>query len=104
MICLNPIMKSPFLASIVAASFVMLYFVLMSYSHSLPPAVIISAMVGIFVYTLMGGSLMCSEEKSEAPALVPTNVPQAVATLPAANNPPRANNSNSSVVSAYQGF
>jgi len=94
-------MKSPFLASIVAACGVMLYFVLMSYSHSLPPAVIISVMVGIFVYTLMGGSLMCSEPSAPDAMMVPRTIPQPIATLPSANN---VRPVNGSVVSAYQGF
>lgn len=61
MVCLNPIIKSPFLASVVAASCVMLYYMMMSYNRDLPPAVIISIMVGIFVYVLMGGTLICKE-------------------------------------------
>jgi hypothetical protein len=61
MICLNPILKSPLLASIVAGCCVMLYFTLMTYSPSLPPAVICSVAAAYFVYFMMGGKILCDE-------------------------------------------
>lgn len=61
MICLNPIAKSPFLASIIAFSMAMIYFALMTYSAALPPAVFISATIAAVVYILMGGQVWCQD-------------------------------------------
>ena len=105
MICLNPIFKSPFLASLVAGCCVMLYFILMSYSPNLPPAVICSVAVGYFVYFMMGGKILCNDEPLTEPepeennVKVQTDVPEAIATIATGKqitNPP------GSPVSAYK--
>jgi hypothetical protein len=65
MICLNPILKSPLLAALVAGCGVMLYFVLMSYSPNLPPAVLCSLAVAYFVYFMMGGKVLCDDVSAD---------------------------------------
>ena len=78
MICLNPILKSPFLAAIVTGFMVMLYFGLMTYSPGLPPAALCSAAAAYFVYFMMGGRVLCDESQEPETQLVPSPV----ATLP----------------------
>lgn len=63
MICLNPITKSPFLAAVLAFSITMLYFALLTYSPTLPPAVFISSTLALVVYLLMGGQVWCETVK-----------------------------------------
>jgi hypothetical protein len=58
-ICLDPIFRSPFLAALVAGTLVFLYFVLMTYSAYLPPALLCGAVAAYLVYLAMGGTLMC---------------------------------------------
>lgn len=84
-ICLNPILKSPVLSALVAGCSVMLYFALMSYSPSLPPALICSLAAAYFVYFMMGGKVLCDE--APTPQQVTTTVPSAIATIPAATVP-----------------
>lgn len=90
MICLNPILKSPWLSAIVAGSGVMLYFTLMSYSPNLPPAVICSLAVAYFVYFMMGGKILCDEEP-ESPSTSASSTlryldpPDAIATVATAD-------------------
>lgn len=105
MFCLNPIFKNPMLGALVAGCSVMLYFIMMSYSPNLPPAVLCSLAVGYFVYFIMGGKILCDDQKtSETPepetpgpstkvtetsnASAPTleTNPNGIATLSMANN------------------
>ena len=103
MICLNPILKSPLLAALVSGCLVMLYFILMSYSPNLPPAVLCSVAVAYFVYFAMGGTVMCkndgetsvqnpvyTSEPAHSHGHIHThnvvNVPEAVATIPIGSN------------------
>ena len=104
MICLNPILKSPFLAALVSGCCVMLYFILMTYSPNLPPAVLCSIAVAYFVYFMMGGKMLCEDKVDyiEVPhySLGPDhshshvhvhktdNIPEAVATLPVGRSKP----------------
>lgn len=111
MICLNPILKSPLLAAIVAGCCVMLYFALMSYSPNLPPAVLCSIAIGYFVYFMMGGKVLCDEREPKQVYQGPVhshphthkteNIPEAVATLPIENRRVRPAGK---PVSAYKTF
>jgi hypothetical protein len=105
MICLNPILKSPLLASLVAGCCVMLYFTLMSYSPNLPPAAICSIAAGYFVYFMMGGKILCDEQTPalpENPVPAPeSSVPEAIATMAVANT---MTNPVGKPVSAYKIF
>lgn len=54
----------------------MLYFVLMSYSPNLPPAVLCSLAVAYFVYFMMGGKVLCDEEQEQPATLAPETSPE----------------------------
>lgn len=73
-LCLNPIINSPFLAGLFAAVCVMFYLFLMTFSSSLPQMVLCSMAVGLFVFYVRGGQLLCDEDEP-APAPVADAVP-----------------------------
>jgi hypothetical protein len=72
----------------------MFYFMLMSYSPNLPPAVLCSLAVAYFVYFMMGGKVLCDDiaepEPTEAPEVAPVAKPEpvATATIPTSTKPP----------------
>jgi len=74
MICINPILKSPILAAIIAGGCVMLYFYLLTYSPKLPPAMMYSIAIAYFVYFMMGGRVLCDEPSAPA-ELPPVSAP-----------------------------
>lgn len=63
-ICLNPIINSPLLAGLFAGACVMFYLFLMTFSSSLPQMVLCSMAVGLFVYYVRGGRLLCDDSDS----------------------------------------
>lgn len=68
MICLNPVYNDPKLAGIVAGGSVLLYMFSVSYVSSvIPPILAISLAIGVFVYYMMGGQLLCKDPEFDAP-------------------------------------
>ncbi len=61
MICIDTIFNNPGTAGLAAATVVLIYVILLSYSPYLPPAFFLSAMAGALVYLLKGGTLLCSQ-------------------------------------------
>jgi len=61
MICLNSIVKSPFLAALVAGVAVLLYSISMHYNPKIAPVLVYSLIAFYVVYTVMGGKLLCDE-------------------------------------------
>jgi hypothetical protein len=61
MICIDNIFTNPGTAGLAAATVVLIYIILLSYSPYLPPAFFLSAMAGALVYLLKGGTLLCSQ-------------------------------------------
>jgi hypothetical protein len=65
MICLNPIIHSPLMAGLFASACAMLYLFLMTISSGLPQIVFISLAVGLVVYYMRGGRLLCDESPKQ---------------------------------------
>ncbi len=62
MVCINKIFSNPLTSAIAGGIIVMFYILTMSYSPYLPPAVILSVIVGLFIYAVLGGTIRCSDK------------------------------------------
>jgi hypothetical protein len=62
MVCLDSIFNNPLTAGLATGFIVFAYFFLLSISTYLPPAAILSFVVGALVYTSKGGKLFCEAE------------------------------------------
>ena len=62
MVCVNYLFDTPVSAALVSGIFALFYIMLMSYSPYLPPAVIVSIIVTLFVYAVKGGQISCKKQ------------------------------------------
>lgn len=62
MVCVNYLFDTPVSAALVCGIFALFYIMLMSYSPYLPPALIVSIIVTLFVYAVKGGEISCKRQ------------------------------------------
>jgi hypothetical protein len=86
MICLNPIINNPFFAGLFAFACAMFYLFLMTFGSTLPQMVLFSMAVGLVVYYVRGGRLLCDEtaitSEPVASYVPPEQVPTSEVTAP----------------------
>jgi hypothetical protein len=63
MVCINKIFGNPLTSAIAGGIIVMFYILTMSYSPYLPPAIILSVIVALFIYAVLGGTIRCADKK-----------------------------------------
>jgi hypothetical protein len=59
MVCLDYFVRTPAMAALTGAVLTLIYFLLTSFSTTLPPALLSSIVVGYFIFISMGGKLLC---------------------------------------------
>lgn len=63
MVCINKIFSNPLTSAITSGAMVLFYILTMSYSPYLPPAIILSIIVSLFVYAVLGGTIRCEDRQ-----------------------------------------
>jgi hypothetical protein len=66
MICLDYFVRTPEMAALTGGVATLIYFLLTSFSTTLPPALLSSIVVGYFIYISMGGRLLCQGQGTSA--------------------------------------
>jgi len=74
---INNMTSSPLMTGILAASLALLYFFLMTFSPNLPPALLFSAVIGYFVYSIRSQSPSQPQQQQQSQQQQPKlNIPQ----------------------------
>ena len=92
MVCLDYFVRTPAMAALTGGVITLIYFLLTSFSTTLPPALLSSIVVAYFIYISLGGKLLCgtaaTSETAPAPTAIVAPVPNVQPTMekPAVEN------------------
>ena len=93
MVCLDYFVGTPAMAALTGAVLTLTYFLLTSFSTTLPPALLSSIVVGYFIFISMGGKLLCkstvAREEQKEIVVRPVQGPQPSMEKAAVENPQR---------------